>query len=740
VQGKKVFDPRDDSTAYSANVALCLLDYLKSTAYGLSCTDDEIDEASFIAAANICDEAVAKNGGGTEARYTINGSFETSATPRSIIDEIVKCMAGACYYAAGKWSCKAGAYESPAVTLTDAMMTGPIEVQAASGIRDTCNSVRGTFSNPLDKWQMAELPAQVSATWQTNDAGEIWDDIELALVTIPGQGQRIEKIHLYSRIYSQTVKVRCNLQAMAIQAGDVFAVTHARFGWTAKTFRCEEWKPVVGSGDNPSLEIELIGREVNSSIYSWTSTDEEIVAASANTNLPNPWTVAAPSGMTVTAGTAEQIVGSDGATVCQMLVAWSAPADEAVTSGGAIEIEYKKHADATWLPAGSVPGNNVAKYIAPVEDAVSYDVQIRSMNSMGAVSAWVQVLNTTVTAITLSAPSNPTAPTYDSAGTTIAADGTSTAWVAMQLAVLPAGASAQDLLFKLHASATWESAGRFFGSAVGRISGLACGVAYDIAVVAVSPFGFPSAVVQYASNPYTTANIGSNSAVPTSVALSTVNVPPAFYSGTTSRLFGSRVTWAAPADKTIIGYEVKATYNNADTDTTYTWTDGSGNVMFTSLLSLVIYSLNLTAGYVWVRSVDRSGNRSAWVAGGNANGTASLGPGSLAEQNSNAAAVTGLKIGGGSSTTNTTAVVEGSAVVTFAGGAPSEDFTIALANRGFSYAPTSGLLSTIGDRYLVVFQFQHGSNSSTIAYCRIWTTDGSNLPAGDQRILYRFME
>src|SRR6056297_1758030 len=70
VKGKKVFDPRTQTTAYSNNAALCLRDFLTAE-YGLS--DSDIDETAFQIAANECDESVTLSGGGTEPKYTMNG-------------------------------------------------------------------------------------------------------------------------------------------------------------------------------------------------------------------------------------------------------------------------------------------------------------------------------------------------------------------------------------------------------------------------------------------------------------------------------------------------------------------------------------------------------------------------------------------------------------------------------------------------------------------------------------------
>ena len=57
VRGRKVYDPRSGLTAWSANWALVVRDYLTAR-HGLACAADEIHDASFTAAANVCDERV----------------------------------------------------------------------------------------------------------------------------------------------------------------------------------------------------------------------------------------------------------------------------------------------------------------------------------------------------------------------------------------------------------------------------------------------------------------------------------------------------------------------------------------------------------------------------------------------------------------------------------------------------------------------------------------------------------
>jgi hypothetical protein len=63
VEGREVYDPRTSTTAYSENPALCMRDYLTDQTLGLMVdASTEIDDASVIAAANICDATVTLKG------------------------------------------------------------------------------------------------------------------------------------------------------------------------------------------------------------------------------------------------------------------------------------------------------------------------------------------------------------------------------------------------------------------------------------------------------------------------------------------------------------------------------------------------------------------------------------------------------------------------------------------------------------------------------------------------------
>jgi len=172
IQGKKVFDPRTETTAYSNNAALCVRDYISNSTYGLGATDAEIDDDSFIAAANICDEDVSVLGGGTEKRYTMNGVVDTSKSPREVLNDLLTSCGGSIYYSAGKWHIKVGAYITPTDTLTNDDLRGPISIQTRQSNRDQFNAVKGIFVSPANNWQPTDFPEFTSSTFESEDGGD----------------------------------------------------------------------------------------------------------------------------------------------------------------------------------------------------------------------------------------------------------------------------------------------------------------------------------------------------------------------------------------------------------------------------------------------------------------------------------------------------------------------------------------------------------------------------------------
>lgn len=381
VKGKKVYDPRTTLTTYSANSALCLRDYLVDATYGLGMEAAEIDSTAFTAAANVCDELVevkpvtfpATN----EFRYETNGVLFTSSSPDENIGKLLTAMGGLIAYSGGSIIPYAAGYRIPTITLDESDFVGPVNIQTKVSARDRVNSVKGVFVSSKSAWQPTDFPSQSSSTYVTQDNSvRFWRDVALPMTTSSSAAQRIARIELFRSRQEITLNARFRLDAMQIRAGDTVMITNEKFGWSSKVFEVIGWS-FVASGEPPQLYIEMTLKETASSVYDWSTSDEIVVDTTPTTTLPNPFSVAAPTSLSLTADGTTQLVQADGTALPRIQVSWSAPANEFVQSGGTVVIEYKQSTATTYLTWSKVAGDQTLDFISSdVKIGLTYDVRI----------------------------------------------------------------------------------------------------------------------------------------------------------------------------------------------------------------------------------------------------------------------------------------------------------------------------------------------------------------------------
>lgn len=393
VKGKQVYDPRTGSTAYSANAALCLRDYLTNSVYGLALNSSEIDDAAFTVAANICDENVQilpASPTTYEKRYETNGVVYTSASPDENIGKLLSAMGGLVAYSGGKIIPYAAGYRIPTVTLTDSDFAGPLSVQTKTSARDRVNAVKGVFVSEKTEWQPTDFPPAVSATLLAQDNGiRYWRDVVLPMTTSSSCAQRLARIELLRGRQEITFTARFRLDAMQVRAGDTVMVTLAKFGWTSKVFEVIDWN-FVSDGQPPQLAIEMTMRETASTVYDWNVSDEIDVDTTPTTTLPNPFTLGAPTNLSLVADGTTQLIQADGTALPRIKVAWSAPAEQFIQSGGQVVIEYKQGNSTTYLTWSKISGNQELDYISSdVRIGTSYNVRIYGESYFGIATTYL---------------------------------------------------------------------------------------------------------------------------------------------------------------------------------------------------------------------------------------------------------------------------------------------------------------------------------------------------------------
>ena len=215
VRGKKVYDPRKDTTEggsgthraedpttweWSDNPALCAYDWLRF--HGARPVPLRRIPWDFVAlTANYCAEAaIYTDSDGNSAsgqRFGCNGVLTNSISPGEGLSQIMSTMGAAPYRVGGKIYIKPAMYAGPAtVTVAvDEAMEMP-SYRPHRPLRELTNLVRPEYVAPQKKWQVTSAPIVKSQAYIDKDGSVLESTIRLKLVTKDHQAQRLAKLKL----------------------------------------------------------------------------------------------------------------------------------------------------------------------------------------------------------------------------------------------------------------------------------------------------------------------------------------------------------------------------------------------------------------------------------------------------------------------------------------------------------------------------------------------------------------
>lgn len=327
----------------------------------------------------------------SQLRYTCNGVVTFGGNPLDVLEDLMTAGAGVVVEEGGIQKVYAGAATASSATVTVAdFRAAELEINPTPEFDKMFNGARGKFVSPDDFWANIGLPPYQNQTYVDEDGEEIFTDLTFPFTTDIDAGQRLLKINVERARQGITVKWPAKPRKLETAVWDVEALTVADLGWAAKEFRVLGWK------ENPDFGIDITYREEAPAVWDWDLGDETVVDPAPDTNLPSPFTVSAPTGLALFSGTAQLLLAGDGTVISRVLATWTAPADAFVTSGGRIDVQFKKSSATEWEKAPAVPGDETTTLITGVLDGVSYDVRVRSVNTLGAAGDWEQVNGHTV--------------------------------------------------------------------------------------------------------------------------------------------------------------------------------------------------------------------------------------------------------------------------------------------------------------------------------------------------------
>jgi hypothetical protein len=370
IRGKKVFDPRTGTTAWSDNPALCLRDYITSD-YGLAQSPSKVEDSLVITAANICDQTI-----DSEKRYTCNGNFVTSFEPNQVVSDLLTSMGGLFWYSQGKWRMKAAAYTTPTVTLDENDLRSGISLSTRHSRRNNFNTVKGKFRGAESDWQEADYPVVTDPVYVTTDNGVVNTlDYTLPFTSSSKTAQRLANVALRRNREQLTFSASFGLNAFQVEVGDFVHINNTRFGWVNKPFEVTSWN--FGLTEGLDLQVQMTLREISPAVF----TDEPaIIFENNNTNLPSAFEV--PD-----IGFGENTKG-DVRVIYEHLINVILIEIECATPFAVerVEVQFKKVTDTSWTAVGV---GDIGNYeVLDVFDG-SYDLRARAYNFLGVRGEWV---------------------------------------------------------------------------------------------------------------------------------------------------------------------------------------------------------------------------------------------------------------------------------------------------------------------------------------------------------------
>ncbi|MEK9751753.1 MAG: hypothetical protein VW338_00880 [Rhodospirillaceae bacterium] len=330
----------------------------------------------YTAAANICEEAVDLDAGGTEARYRAGLVIEEGVEYRDALAAIDQAMAALAVERQGAFGPIAGAAYSTVATVTDGDLVAdePVNWAAKRSRSELVNAVFASFTDPDANWEVNSAPPLVSTALETIDGGErLALDLHLDAVTSVTQAQRVAKIFRSEIRAQKTAAIVLGFDYVWLEVGDWIRWNSALFGDV--TYRI--MARTVTGGEFKRVRLDL--SEISAAVYDWDA-EEETVALPPSAHAPGtrPTTVAV---FALQAGTVEV----DGVKMPSLIFSWTPPDDPTID---AVVIEYRQVGDSAVTRISDPTPEDGGHEIYPALPGTDYEARATIVTTPRRTTTW----------------------------------------------------------------------------------------------------------------------------------------------------------------------------------------------------------------------------------------------------------------------------------------------------------------------------------------------------------------
>ena len=396
VKGKKVVTLNsslvESSATYSTNPAFCLLDYLRNERYGKGLATTDIDLQSFYDASQVAVTQVTPYSSASNINiFDCNTALDTSRKVIDNVRDIIKGMRGYLPFIQGKYKLVIETTGSSVMTLNEDKIIGGYSL-ASPNKNNKYNRVIVSFINPDRNFQVDErqfppiddsglASADQHSTMKTADGGFLLEGrFDFPTITSPYQAEEMAEIILRRSRDNLGLNINVSFDAYELTIGDIVAITISSLGFSSKLFR------VVGMTFNEDYTIGLALSEHQDSYYTWAT--KQVATTTPNTNLPNPFSIQAPAGITLSD---EMIEYADGIVLTRLNILISASTDQFVQY---YQVEAKKTSESDFKIISN--GTQLNHEFLNVIDGENYSVRVKAINSFGVSSSFTSATHTVI--------------------------------------------------------------------------------------------------------------------------------------------------------------------------------------------------------------------------------------------------------------------------------------------------------------------------------------------------------
>lgn len=407
---------RDGSVEIGRNPALALLTYLLGwringkLVWGMGIPAHRIDFDNFRTYANLCEERVATQDGGTVQRYTVDGIFSTTDSHETVISGITATMGSCKLTDRGGTYCLVGGYDDtagPKISFTADDLVAPANGSSpyiwnpAPPSRERYNIVRGRFAKPDELYQLADWGDPIEQPPLADGIPRTLS-LDLGAVSRAETCQRIAKQFLLREYLTPGMfSATFGPKAFAVEIGSVITLSLPAEGWNNKLFR------VMEQAETHDLFFQMTLREEDPQVYAWDREEKPLPASIRPQGYDASATIS-PANLTLTS---DSYSGANAVNVSEVHVSWT-PELSGRVSG--IQIQSRPKGTDAWTEQAAIFDPKLGMFtFTSNAPGITVEVQARFRMSSAVYSPWVMASVKTAEVITVTDWENVT----DSSGT-----------------------------------------------------------------------------------------------------------------------------------------------------------------------------------------------------------------------------------------------------------------------------------------------------------------------------------